>query len=300
MLFDSDRSAMPSWHSELFTPDWNGEKIAIVFKRPFVVVLDLDLHGDHRAIHLETALDEEKQDGAWSPNGLDASSLRDAYRTIVTDLISQFHMDYGPPTEGMPNGEFNRQLNPNRFAINAMAEAILSEWTNTPLPKSALRQSTGLLVRAIGWGKGVPTIRRRGQVLFRGPFERKQPLTHYKAVLGSIRYGHLSSPTASKHWGYFTFPEARRLGLNVDGASRWLVDLTRRGQFLAFDANRGRLTENKTLSDKFRLQPEDAEPYKVLLPGWAFGPPNPSTSSDDLHRILSRDLRRKLSHPFGV
>ena len=277
MLFDSDREVMPSWYSSLAAPYWNGNEIRIVIKNLFAVVLVLDLHGDHRAIHLESALADEKKAGAWFPRGLDASSLRDAYRAIVTDLISQFYMEREGTPEGLPSGEFNRELNPNRFAVNAMAEAVLSEWTNTPLPKCASAQSTDLLVRAIGWGKGLPTVLRRGQVLVRGPLGRSLQLTRYQTLFDPGQHQNLLNPTTNEHWGYFTLPEARRLGIDICSAVRWLAELTRKGQFLAFDVRAGCLTENVALKKEFRLQPKDAEPYKLILPSWAFGPTEPPT-----------------------
>ena len=273
MLFDSDRNTMPGWQSCLSAPDWSGCVIAIVLKGR--VVLELDLYGGHRAIHLESALADAKQEAAWFPQGLDASSLRDAYQTIVTDLIAQFDLERDEVPTDLPDGEFNRQLNPHRFAVNAMAEAILSEWTNTPLPECAWAQSTNLLVRAIGWGQERPAIHQSGQVLFRGPLERMRELTHFETLLGPSLYRNLSDPTAREHWGYFTLPEARRLSLGIGGALQWLADLTRQGQFLAFDARRGCLTENSALPERFRLERKDAEPYKLLLPSWAFGPPEP-------------------------
>lgn len=275
MLFDSGKKKMPSWESCLSAPGWSGDEIAIVLNRPFGVVLAFNLHGDHRAIHLETALADADQGAVWFPQGLDASSLREAYQRIVTDLIEQFYMQRSAAPTDLPNGEFNGQLNPNRFAVNAMAEAILSEWTNTPLPECARAQNTSLLVRAIGWGQGRPTILRRGQVLFRGPVERRCELTHYGTLLGLSQYQNLSNPTACEHWGYFTLPEARRLNLDTAVALQWLVDLTHRGQFLAFDAKGGCLTENPALPERSRLRQEDAESYKLLMPSWAFGPPTP-------------------------
>jgi len=281
VLFDSDRKPVPGWRSVLGAPNWSGEEISIYLRGGLGVVLALDLHRDRRAIHLESALANGKRKGAWFPNGLDTSSLRDAYRAIVTDLIAQFFMDSDEAPESLPNGDFNRHQNPNRFAVNVLAEAILSEWTNTPLPGCASAQSTNLLVRAIGWGQERPTKLRCGQVLFRGPSARRRDLTHYEKLIGAAQYRRLAHPAAQDHWGYFTLPEARRLGVDIGCHLRWLADQTRQGQFLAFDARGGRLTENPALPEALRLQPEDVEPYKLLLPAWAFGPPKPPTVWDN-------------------
>ena len=272
MLFDANQREMPSWHTGIFAPNWSGDKIEIFVSRRSPAALELNLWGSRRAIHLESALAENKQEGTWFPQGLNASSIRDVYRTIVTDLMSQFYIEFGAPA-GFPSEQFKRQLNPNRFAINVLAEAILSEWTSTPLPSSASAQSSKLLVRAIGWGLGVPAILRRGQVLFRGPSERRRRLAHYERILGSILYQNVSSPCLDRHCGHFTLPEARRLGLNLERSLQWLAELTRRGQFQRFDAKAGLLTEDMMLPEEFRLQPEEARPYNLILPAWAFAPP---------------------------
>lgn len=134
MLFDTELSRAPTWSKLLLSSSWSGAEVALMHKRPFGAMLALGLHGDRRAIHLEAALDEENRQAAWFPKGLTDQSLRDLYQTIVTDLLAQFYLRRDGPLEERPNSGFNRSLNPNRFSINVLAEAILSEWTQTPLP----------------------------------------------------------------------------------------------------------------------------------------------------------------------
>lgn len=285
MLFEAERNPVPTWPSVLTAPFWSGDEIAIVPKCRFSAVPRLGLHGDRRAIHLESALAKGKRRTAWFPQGFDGASLRTVYQAIVTDLLGQFSMETDGTPEEIPNKEFNRQRNANRFAVNALVEAILSKWTDTPLPDCASAQRTDLLVRAIGWGEERPVSIRRGQVLFPGPCERFCELTRYKSLLRSNQYQKLSNPAESRHQGYFTLSEARQLDLNIEESLRWLAGLTRGGQFLAFDATAGCLTENPALPEVCRLQPGVSQPDKLLLPAWVFSPPK-IEPQDDLMLIV--------------
>jgi hypothetical protein len=277
MLLNADPDPVPTWPYLLSTPVWSNGDIRLSRKRPYHAALSIGLYGDRRAIHLEEALATGPRRAVWFPKGLGASSLRWIYPEIVNDLMNEFYLQFDRGTVELPDPRFNDKLNSYRFAVNAMAEAILSVWTNTPLPDCASAQRTHLIVRAIGWGDNRPAAIRRGQVLFSSPYERTCDLSPYKAMLRPRQYQKLSNPTKRKHRGYFTLSEARQLGFNVASALHWLSDLTRKGQFLAFHAKSGRLSENVALPEGLRLQPADAEHYRLVLPEWAFGPPKPKT-----------------------
>lgn len=272
LLFDTEnRTATPDWIHLLDRPRWTGYHLLTAHKCSFKSLLNLSLGSDHRAIHLEAAL-AGKHRGAWFPEGMTQSTLRAIYREIVSDLLNQFYFAGTEPGDQQPHPGFNRALNINRFVINVLAEAILSEWTQTPLPTPALARRTSLLVRAIGWGEANPPCVRAGQLLFRGPTERARPLARYAALLRPRDYARLSQPTAKEHVPYMTLPEARLLGLPHQETVNDLARMTMRGQFLTFDARRGRLVENRFLPVQARLQ-SDEVPADVVLPAWAVQPP---------------------------
>ena len=136
-LFDVDVGPLPSWPKIISMPAWSGRYIGIPGKRGHRSAFVIPLYGDQRAIHLESALSHGASARGWSPKGLDETRLRATYRQIVADLLRQFHFDKDEPGNLFPSSVFNQERNFIRFSINAMAEAILSEWTKTPLPPSA-------------------------------------------------------------------------------------------------------------------------------------------------------------------
>lgn len=283
-LFDTDRREKPpGWAQLLEGRRWDSGGICIAPAKGYRVLLYLSLGADRRAIHLEAAL-AGRRSGTWFPNGMTQDSLRAIYREIVSDLLSQFYLDRSGPEEQRPSPGFNRAHNSTRFAINVLAEAILSEWTNTPLPMSALALRTPLLVRAIGWGTERPPHVMDGQVLLRGPSERTHSLANYASLLRQEDFARLARPEAGRHVGYVTLPEARLLELSCSETVTALARLTTLGQFLAFDARRGRVVENRYLPAQARLTPEQA-PERVLLPAWAFRPPMPPSEE-----MVSYDL----------
>jgi hypothetical protein len=289
VLFDTEkRERPPGWVSLLEGRRWDSGHLFIAPAKGYRVLLHLSLGADRRAIHLEAALAGRRR-GTWFPKGMTQDTLRTIYREIVSDLLSQFYMDRSGPKEQRPSPGFNCALNFNRFTINVLAEAVLSEWTGTPLPTSALALRTPLLMRAIGWGEGRPTHVKGGQVLLRGPSERTHPLVNYTSLLRQEDFARLARPEAGRHVGYLTLPEARLLGSSCSEAVSALTQLTTLGQFLAFDARRGCLVENRHLPAQARLAPEQA-PEHVLLPAWAFRPSTPPeqemVSYDDLHDVF--------------
>jgi hypothetical protein len=271
LLFDTDnRNTAPNWLQLLDKPRWTGDRLFTIHKRTREALLNLSLGADRRAIHLETALGAKRR-GAWFPGGMTPSTLRAIYREIVSDLLSELLFSDNGPEDQQPNPGFNRALNANRFVVNVLAEAILSEWTQTPLPSCALARRTSLLVRAIGWGEANPPYVRAGQLLVQGPIMRKRSLVRYVALLRPQDYARLSQPTVDYRVPCLTLPEARLLGLRHPEALSVLARMTMRGQFLAFDARRGRLVENRYLPVQVRLNPEEV-PAGVILPAWAMRP----------------------------
>lgn len=247
---------------------WSGRELDIILHRPNHVLLTLALGADRRAIHLEAAL-AGRRHAVWYPKGLTNASLREIYRGLVADLLQQFLLSCEGTHEQLPHPGFNRALNANRFAINVFVEAILSVWTDTPLPDSALALRTQVLVRAIGWGRERPADGRANHVLFRGPRQRVTSLADYAKHLRASDYARIAAAEADKHWGYLTLPEARLIGLRCRDSVGHLATLTRQGQFLAFDGRRGVITENKNLPDRARLSPEYRS-KEMILPAWAY------------------------------
>lgn len=114
---------------------------------------------DRRAYHLEALLDETMGGPrtSWHPSGLTGQKLFAVYWQIVNALCMQY--DWASPNaviaeapSDRPLQVFLRMPNDTRHAFNALAEAIISLWTGTPLPRRfALQRRTELLAHAVGW-----------------------------------------------------------------------------------------------------------------------------------------------------
>ena len=115
---------------------------------------------------------------------------------------------------------------------------------------------------------------------------RANDLTRYAQFLRASDYVQLPNSTTKRHQGYFSLPEARLLGLSVHGTLNWLANLTKQGQFLAFDTRAGRLIDNPAVPEQCRLLPNEADSHDVILPGWAFRP-----LKDDSHLAIPGELR---------
>ncbi|MFC5741584.1 TniQ family protein [Dyella tabacisoli] len=126
---------------------------------------------DRRGIHIQNALEPHTSKRFWYPHGFDPTFLRSAYAVIVKALQKQFSKDqHRVPRESRSWHEspyrfkqdvwrdlgFFFRLDPSeRFSINVLAEAILSTWTNSPLPIGVFaHRRTQTLVDAIGWAPG--------------------------------------------------------------------------------------------------------------------------------------------------
>ena len=282
-LHDADWEPVPSWTSVLERSVWTRQGAGLLIKRPFRICFAIPLYDDRRAVHLEAALAEGREAASWFPRGLDEESLRFAYRKIIEKLLDQFFV-CDECSEELPAPAFNRALNNVRFTLNVFAEAILSQWTNTPLPGCASAQRTALVVRAIGWGKSEPDEIRTGQILFRGEIVRPRTRSLHEALFPTSLFGLPVLPATHDRFTYFKLSEARQLGLDVHSRLSWLADLTRKGQFLALDLRGGHLTRNRALPDAFRLDYEAVAERGVRLPAWACASPKPAPRTADLYR----------------
>jgi hypothetical protein len=93
-------------------------------------------------------------------------------------------------------------------------------------------------------------------------------------MLNTCKQMIMPAPEDKPHRGYLTLPEARLIGLPVSDTVRLLSRMTQQGQFLAFDARNGLLTENTRLPTHARLAPGSVS-NGVVLPTWAYRPPTP-------------------------
>lgn len=160
----------PAWciPSEIHLATWRakgwGRQQVTTFRASFT---------GRRAVHLENALSQLTffPSRRWRPLGLSMPTLRTVYSAIVKALMKQFSVDHWEKIEGPPQfnpirfnsrvwkdlGMFSRLIPEVRFSINVLVEAILSDWTKSPLPGEAgSHASTQQLVRAIGWEFGAP------------------------------------------------------------------------------------------------------------------------------------------------
>lgn len=279
-LFEAiGQKALPGWADQLGRPTWTGRNLlAVPSLRDNAPLLNVVLGRDRRAIHLEGALDGKRR-GVWFPKGMTRTTLRATYLEIVGDLLHELRFRTTGLEEQQTLPGFNCESIENRFVINVLAEAILSEWTQTPLPMPVMARRTKLLVRTIGWGETYPPFVRPGQVLVRCPTERERPLVHYASLLGAETFAKLPASSAAYHSGYITLPEARVLGMFLRRIVRDLAEMTEQGQFLAFDARRGRVVENPLLLRREGLAggaSPVATPVQVhmIVPAWDLQPPS--------------------------
>lgn len=160
----------PNWqrpYSCALPPVWEGREIGIF---PQIqgrgCRFAFSIGDDRRAMHLEAAMGaSQASEPAWFPRGHSTSSLREAYAVLSESLCRQFLL--GQPS-GCPN---TRSLSilptlpaEHRYAINVIAEAVLSDWTDSPLPESADPKRTSLIVRAIGWALPRPQDMRANRL----------------------------------------------------------------------------------------------------------------------------------------
>lgn len=114
---------------------------------------------DVRAIWLETALLASNGGAAWRPNGLSQRALASLYSHVLLGLIRQYQVapangewprDLGGYTG--PLGPMGRLWMRTRYALNVIAEAVISVWTRSPLPTThASDARTRAVVQWAGW-----------------------------------------------------------------------------------------------------------------------------------------------------
>jgi hypothetical protein len=174
-------------------------------------VLGRDLHikvTGRRGLHIERALEGKAHNLRWYPNGIEPTLLRPTYAALVKALMRQFSLDvhfvlhrfYPASRQRRPNrfkadvwralGLFYHLSPSTRFAVNVLAEAILSTVTDSPLPGDAgAHRQTQSLVRAINWDQGPP-----GTAKGTSPFESLQRLVSTDMHART----HAASPPRSK------------------------------------------------------------------------------------------------------
>lgn len=171
--FPLDCSTLPRWNRP--------EEVQFKSRRSMWtnLVLGKDLRlaiVGRRAIHIESALEGQSHSPRWYPYGIERSLLRPAYASVVKALMKQFSLDlcfarsgklYPPTHQRRPNrfksevwrdlGLFYHLGPSERFALNVLVEAILSNISDSPLPGDAgAHRHTQNLVRAINWDIGPP------------------------------------------------------------------------------------------------------------------------------------------------
>ncbi len=302
-LFDTFRNDTPAWPSVLLEPLWSREHVLLINKSAFHPILDFSLYGDRRAIYLESALAEGQASAVWFPRGITEKQLRYVYQAIVVDLLSQFHFDTNGPEDEHPSSGFNRSLNLTRFSINVLAEAIISEWTRTPLPGSALSRRTSLLVRAIGWCVTSSVRPHPDKVLIGISTRRDMDLSRYFQLLPKTTFTEVFGDSNAKPSNErFTFSECRCLGIDTTNEIEWLIERTREGDFLAFDPQSGILTRNPWPPNPQGPPSVPAELRHLFVPAWVGAPTvqrnrmPPTLVGTDYLQLNRCIRRRKLRH----
>lgn len=141
----------------------------------------INITGERRAVHLESALATSEATSGytkWFPRGLTCASLMSTYCALITALMDQLEVvpwrqsvaSESSASNDDPLVAFGRLPAIRQFGINVCVEAILAEWSKTPLPaKHALARRTELIVRVLGWGCRGASSRHPDAVLFGVP-----------------------------------------------------------------------------------------------------------------------------------
>lgn len=230
-----------------------------------VYLLELAVHDDRRAIHLEDALSRVHGEGAnWNAFGGDAVALRRAYIAIVMALLNQF----APCGEAVNGGreameEFECLPNPMRYAINVLAEAIISHWRQVPLPPAdAQAFRTDLLAHAIGWGRTPLPCVNADHVLLHPP----HPAPTSAALRACAKRMRVDRPIIAQERTGFTRREAAAVGL-MSSAFELVAQM-------CDDGRGGRMDQEGKLSPRPDARPLSTidqavlDTYGVELPPW--------------------------------
>lgn len=125
----------------------------------------LSIFKDRRATHLEQALCYRggSMRPAWWPRGFSPKKLFAAYIAILKALLP-----WEIPKEAGTEAAMETFENLNfgeRYTAHVFAEAILSSWSHTPLPRVAgPDMRTELLLRLLGWSITPPKVPRPDQL----------------------------------------------------------------------------------------------------------------------------------------
>lgn len=167
-LYDPGNSRVPRLREILFTRSDPTGPVGIReshsnWSKHAASYFGFNIFSDRRAIHLEAALDCSLS-GGWAPAGYDWASFYPLYWDIVGSLCRQFGQ---PPMNGVPH-RFLTMLGSYRYMVSVCAEAVISVWTNTPLPSDACSElRTQAIARALGWAPPARRDVRRCWILSR-------------------------------------------------------------------------------------------------------------------------------------
>lgn len=302
MLLDTyRRDARVTFVATLMHRGWQGRELGIwSFGRGRKLYLDLAIGKDHRAVHLERALEvgECAQRDGWFPAGFDGLSLRHAYAAIVRALLEQFyfgHVDDDPEQEATDVAT-TRQLgaflwlpNPIRYAINVLAEAVVADWSDTPLPDVARAFRTRLLLHAIGWSReplppaAADYVRLCPYIPAPHPRRLANCARHFAQADGQVL---LANHPASRQG--FTRRQAEAIGANTASFDR-LHQLTALGRLGWFEPRRG------ILQPRVGAVPLSRDEFQGLsdlrLPAWVEQFPQPTRP--ELRALASQLLLRQ-------
>lgn len=230
--------------------------------------LYLSVATDRRATHLEQALCYRggSPRPAWWPRGFSPNKLFTAYVAILQELV-QGEIFADPRMEAMD--AFQSMRLGERLTANVFAEAILSSWSHTPLPREAgPNMRTELLVRLLGWSTAPPQIRRPDQLLLL--IECPTELTK-NGLRRCAKYFDKSIQASAEHSApgkaAFNKVEAEALGLDKRDI-RIVKALANAGRLGRFDAKRWTLRRSQNVIPLSAIELEVLNRSRIRMPEW--------------------------------
>ena len=231
--------------------------------------LYLSVATDRRATHLEQALCYRggSPRPAWWPRGFSPDKLFTAYVAILQELV-QGEIFTDPRTEATMDAFQSMRLG-ERLTANVFAEAILSSWSHTPLPREAgPNMRTELLVRLLGWSTAPPQIRRPDQLLLL--IECPTELTK-NGLRRCAKYFDKSIQASAEHSApgkaAFNKVEAEALGLDKRDI-RIVKALANAGRLGRFDAKRWTLRRSQNVIPLSAIELEVLNTSRIRMPEW--------------------------------
>jgi len=231
--------------------------------------LYLSVANDKRAMHLEQALCYRggSPRPTWWPRGFSPNKLFAAYIAILKELVP-WEIPADADTEATMDA-FGSMRSGERLTANVFAEAILSSWSHTPLPREAgPNMRTELLVRLLGWSIAPPQIRCPDQLLLllECPTEltddgkRRCAKYFYKSV-------QTSAEQSAARIAAFNKVEAQALGLDARDI-RIVGALADAGRLGRFDAKRWTLRRSKNAIPLSFIELDVLNRARIRMPEW--------------------------------